>query len=305
MIAAELDALRADMAERGTRLLLVAAGDAASNRALLADLEVDLPVVLRAGADDDFVDPFPRMGTPAAYLLDADGRVAAPLVSGAYQVPTLARRAAGKVSPRPRRARPARYAPGASDGMCGAGRRDCGCGGGAKAAKPRTWTPTVAYRVGDYHLGIRADTPAAADVVRRFLAAHHVGDDPNVPANFSVVLGADGGGGGRRRPARDLKILLQGVGQRGPQPVVPAGLGRPGLVPGRLRPRRRAPTTSPAHPQPGPGRRRRGRPAARRRCGGRWSSSSPGSPASAPRSSTSRRPSSTPSAGSWWWPSPP
>ena len=82
-------------------------------------------------------------------------------------------------------------------------------GGGAKAAKPRTWTPTVAYRVGEYHLGIRADTPAAADVVHRFLAAHHVGDDPNVPANFSVVLGDDSGGGDRRPSARDLKLLLQ------------------------------------------------------------------------------------------------
>ena len=80
-------------------------------------------------------------------------------------------------------------------------------GGGAKAAKPRTWTATVAYRVGEYHLGIRADTPAAAETVRRFLAAHHVGDDANVPANFSVVLGADRGDA--RRPARDLKILLQ------------------------------------------------------------------------------------------------
>ncbi len=213
MIAAELDALQADMAERGARLLLVAAGDAASNRALLADLEVDLPVVLRSGADDDFVDPFPRMGTPAAYLLDADGRVAAPLVSGAYQVPTLARLAAGKASAPVAEGRgPARYAPGASDGMCGAGASaGAGAGAGGKAAKPRPWTPTVAYRVGDYHLGIRADTPAAADIVRRFLAAHHVGDDPNVPANFSVVLGDDRGGVGRKsRPGRDLKILLQG-----------------------------------------------------------------------------------------------
>ena len=216
MIAAELHALRADMAERDTRLLLVAAGDAESNRALLADLGVDLPVVLRAGADDDFADPFPRMGTPAAYLLDADGRVAAPLVSGAYQVPTLARLAAGRVSPPTPAGAPARYAPGASDGMCGAGSGAAAGagvgGGGAKAARPRTWTPTVAYRVGEYHLGIRADTPATADVVRRFLAAHHVGDDPNVPANLSVVLGAGSGGGGvgdRRPPARDLKLLLQ------------------------------------------------------------------------------------------------
>ena len=109
--------------------------------------------------------------------------------------------------------------------------------GGAKAARPRTWTPTVAYRVGEYHLGIRADTPAAADVVRRFLAAHHVGDDPNVPANFSVVLGADGGDGARAGPRP--QDPAPGVGQRGPQPVVPPGPGRPGLVPGRLRPRRR------------------------------------------------------------------
>ncbi len=202
MIAAELHALRHDLTERGTSVLLVAAGDAESNRALLADLQVDLPVVLRAGAGDDFADPFPLMGTPAAYLLDADGRVAAPLASGAYQVPTLARVAAGRgPTPATVAAPPARYAPGASDGMCGAGSGDAG------GAKPRTWTPTVAYRVGDYHLGIRADTPAAADVVHRFLAAHLAGDDPNVPANFSVVLGADGGDG--RKPARDLKLLLQ------------------------------------------------------------------------------------------------
>ncbi len=200
MIAPELGTLQPELAARGVRVVLVAAGDAAANRALLDDLGLDLPVGLRAGAGDDFSDPFPRMGTPAAYLLDARGRVAAPLVTGAYQVPTLVRRAAGRVAPPPPPGMAAaRYVPGAVDGMCGAG-----AGGSGKAAKARVWTPTVAYRVGEYHLGVRADTPGAAGVIRRLLAAHHVGDDPEVPANFSVVLGA-----GDTRLTRDMKILLQ------------------------------------------------------------------------------------------------
>ncbi len=231
MIAEELDGLRPALEERGVRLLLVAAGDAARNRALLDDKKLGLQVLLRTGAGDDFADPFPRMGTPAAYLLDADGRVAAPLVSGAYQVPGLARGAAGEttgVGTGAGAAPAAKYLPGASEGMCGP-TVGTATGGGTKA--PRTWTPTAAYRVGEYNLGVRADTPEAADIIHRFLAAHHAGADPSVPANYSVVLGsgalgtgamgsgANGSGApagrsatgraGGGKAARDLKILLQ------------------------------------------------------------------------------------------------
>ena len=214
MIAAELDALQADMAERGTRLLLVAAGDAASNRALLADLEVDLPVVLRSGADDDFVDPFPRMGTPAAYLLDADGRVAAPLVSGAYQVPTLARLAAGKVvaaGRRPRVAAPPATCRGRRTGCAGPGR------GRVPVPVPGARRPSPARGRPPSPTGSATTTWASAPTRPPRPTSSAASSPPTTSATTPTSRPTSrscsatiAGASAASRPARDLKILLQG-----------------------------------------------------------------------------------------------
>src|SRR5213078_444600 len=78
--------------DRGVELLLITMGDAATNRAVFDGGGVDIPMLLRDGTD---VDAFSGTGTPAAYLIDEDGRLAEAMVVGADQVPVLARDLAG------------------------------------------------------------------------------------------------------------------------------------------------------------------------------------------------------------------
>ena len=91
----ELAALQGELAARDIDVVLVAAGDEADNRALLDEHGPRLRTLLRAGAATDFAEPFPSAATPVAYLVDGDGRVAAPLAYGADEVLAIARQAAG------------------------------------------------------------------------------------------------------------------------------------------------------------------------------------------------------------------
>lgn len=75
----------------GVELVLLALGEAEPNRELLARHDLDCIVLLQQGN----VDVFYGVGTPAAYLVDEDGRIAAPLAVGAENVPALARDVAG------------------------------------------------------------------------------------------------------------------------------------------------------------------------------------------------------------------
>ncbi len=193
-IAGDLATLREPLELLGTRLVLVTAGDAEANRELLDEHGLVTPTLLRAGAAADFVDPFPEMGTPVAYLLDAEGRVAEPLAFGASAVPALARRAAGLAEAPAAPRADVRYLPGAIEEVCGPG---------ASGKKPRVWTENATYRIGDHHVGIRADSPAAAELIDRALSAYRGEPDPAVPPNYSVVLGDPVSG-----PSKDLRLLL-------------------------------------------------------------------------------------------------
>jgi hypothetical protein len=64
------------------------------------------------------------------------------------------------------------------------------------------WTDNATFRIGDHHVGIRADSPNAADVIDRALSAYRGEPDPAVPPNYSVVLGDPVSG-----PSRDLRLL--------------------------------------------------------------------------------------------------
>jgi hypothetical protein len=192
-IAGDLAELREPLERRGTRLVLVTAGEAAANRELLDEHALDAPVLLRSGAGDGFADPFPGMGTPVAYLLDPAGRVVEPLAFGASAVPALARRAAGLAEPAAARRTDVRYLPGAIEEVCGPG---------ASGKKPRVWTENATFRIGEYHVGIRADAPASAELIGRALSAHRAEADPAVPPNYSVVLGEPVAG-----PSKELRLL--------------------------------------------------------------------------------------------------
>jgi peroxiredoxin len=93
LAAADLAELQTELRKRGVRILLVSRGDADSNRKLIETHGLECPVLLLKGESQ--LKPFAYMGTPVAYLLDEEGKVARPLASGAFEVPALAREAAG------------------------------------------------------------------------------------------------------------------------------------------------------------------------------------------------------------------
>lgn len=90
-IADELASLRGQLRKRGTELVLVSSGDADSNRSLAKEHGLDCSILLQDGAP---IEVFTGLGTPVAYLVDEEGRVAEPLALGALEVPELLRAAA-------------------------------------------------------------------------------------------------------------------------------------------------------------------------------------------------------------------
>jgi peroxiredoxin len=104
-IASELSDLQSDLRKRAVQLVLVSHGDADSNQRLADEHGLDCPILIQEQSQS--VEVFSTLGTPAAYLVDQEGRVAAPLALGAEEVPTLAREAAsGKPRIRLRGERP-------------------------------------------------------------------------------------------------------------------------------------------------------------------------------------------------------
>ena len=82
MITPHFAELQGHLTEREIHLLFVSSGDADTNRAILTDAGIDATMVLKGDAPD----PFVGFGTPVAYLLDDEGRVAANVGWGANQV---------------------------------------------------------------------------------------------------------------------------------------------------------------------------------------------------------------------------
>ena len=70
-IADELGGLQQQLDDRGVRLAFVTSGDADSNRTIFDGAGLTAPALLR----QEGVDPFAGFGTPAAYLLDTEGKV--------------------------------------------------------------------------------------------------------------------------------------------------------------------------------------------------------------------------------------
>jgi peroxiredoxin len=90
-IAQELTELEPKLRACDTELLVVSHGDAEANQALV-EAGLRAPVLLQQPPER--LPAFHGLGTPVAYLLDEQGRVAAPLAVGAVQVPELLRTAA-------------------------------------------------------------------------------------------------------------------------------------------------------------------------------------------------------------------
>lgn len=92
MMAPELAAMQEDLARAGVRVLLVSSGEAEEERKLAGEHGLECTILLQQRGSG--LAAFEHHGTPVAYLLDEQGRVAEPLAVGAQSVPALARRAA-------------------------------------------------------------------------------------------------------------------------------------------------------------------------------------------------------------------
>ena len=180
-IAGRLADVRAALAAADVGLVLLAYGDAASNRALAEQAGLHTRILLHSPATD----PFRGAGTPSAFHLDGTGRLLSDPAYGAGDVMALVERLAGT-----------EQATGRSSGQTGesAGRirylldRGAMCAPGAGESAPVRWAGTRVYRMGQHHVGIRHDTGSTADVLDRLFAGRRV-DDPRAGHSFSVALG--------------------------------------------------------------------------------------------------------------------
>jgi peroxiredoxin len=89
LIAPDLALHYGRLREQGVQLVLVSSGDPVANLQLAQRHRLDCPIVLQP--QGTVIDVFRRQGTPVACLVDAEGKVAAPLAVGAEAVPALVR----------------------------------------------------------------------------------------------------------------------------------------------------------------------------------------------------------------------
>ena len=92
-IAPELARLERGLNDRGVQMVLVSRGAVDDNRRLANRHGLTCPILMQGGPSAEV---FSTLGTPAAYLVDEHGRVAAPLALGAQEVPELAHLAASE-----------------------------------------------------------------------------------------------------------------------------------------------------------------------------------------------------------------
>jgi peroxiredoxin len=90
-IGPDLAEVQPHLKGKGVELVLLAIGDADANRDVLDEAGLNSKLWLHDGTTELFV----GLGTPVAYLIDADGKIASELTIGANDVPTLARKTAG------------------------------------------------------------------------------------------------------------------------------------------------------------------------------------------------------------------
>jgi thiol-disulfide isomerase/thioredoxin len=91
-IGPEVAELEPKLRERGVQTMFISIGSAEEVREQLGEFGLDVPVLLQ---DEDRAEIFDGMGTPVAYLIDAEGKTTSELAFGSDQVPLLLRGAAG------------------------------------------------------------------------------------------------------------------------------------------------------------------------------------------------------------------
>ena len=196
-IADELGRLQPLLEKERVELVFVTRGTPKVISKVFAEHGIDARTLLKGGG----IDPFAGLGTPAAYLVDADGKVTA-FAYGAGEVPDLVRKIAGDIEHSPSRQardvdRP-RYLP----------ERAAVCGGESRGTKGKAteWAGSRAYRFGPFHVGIRYNSEATAEVLDRLFVGRAV-EDPRTPDNYSVALYQ------AARGTRELNLLVRAADQ--------------------------------------------------------------------------------------------
>jgi peroxiredoxin len=96
LIAPDLSKFQPDFLKENVQLLLLSHGTAESDGKLAQEHGLVCPILLMQGTQPP--EPFQSIGTPAAYLLDEQGKVAKAVAVGADRVPALARESVGQGS---------------------------------------------------------------------------------------------------------------------------------------------------------------------------------------------------------------
>jgi peroxiredoxin len=91
-IGEELATLEPQLRKQGTEMVFITVGDVEANKEQFQRFGLTSTVLVQESGQLEFLAP---MGTPVAYLVDAEGKVAEELAVGADEVPELARTAAG------------------------------------------------------------------------------------------------------------------------------------------------------------------------------------------------------------------
>lgn len=86
-IAPPLARLQTDLLKNKVQLVLLADGEARANQEAAAEHGLKCPILLMTEQEEGA--PFDEEGTPVAYLVDAEGRVAKPVARGADRVLAL------------------------------------------------------------------------------------------------------------------------------------------------------------------------------------------------------------------------
>jgi peroxiredoxin len=92
-IAPEIAELQPELRDRGVRTVFISSGTRESLREQVEEFSLDIQVLIQEELGAEI---FSGMGTPAAYLIDGEGKTASKLAYGADAVPILVRKAAGR-----------------------------------------------------------------------------------------------------------------------------------------------------------------------------------------------------------------
>ncbi|MGH2555499.1 MAG: PqqD family peptide modification chaperone [Actinomycetota bacterium] len=91
-IAPEISKLQPNLRARGVQTVFLSTGSREGLREQMEEFKLDIPVLVE---ETEIAEVFYGMGTPSAYLLDANGMTASELAFGAEAVPALLRQIAG------------------------------------------------------------------------------------------------------------------------------------------------------------------------------------------------------------------